>query len=219
METETTALTKFKASDSKVKYLFSLKKITPKDIEGLDQYEREYLGVATTETLQQLKGEERDNFIKKIEMIIPEESRTQIWEYNHYVISSAISKLMHERSLMPNKTEIAKATGLSRQTIAKHLKEYKVHPEYAEELEQFKFMAPKVLANVFKFAVNGDIKAARLYFEMVGAINKQQFGMVVNAQNNYIQINNTILSQENLKQLSEEQLNQIESIITRSAYK
>lgn len=75
-------------------------------------------------------------------------------------------------------------------------------------------MAHNILANVFRCAGNGDRKAARLYLEMVGALNKQPAGTVVNAQNNYIQINNTILSQENLKQLSAEQLAQIENIVT-----
>ncbi|HEY4325930.1 MAG TPA: hypothetical protein VGN20_18215 [Mucilaginibacter sp.] len=60
------------------------------------------------------------------------------------------------------------------------------------------------------------MRAARLYPETVGAINKQHTNTVVNEQNNYIQINNTILSQDNLKQLTAEQLNQIESIITNS---
>ena len=60
------------------------------------------------------------------------------------------------------------------------------------------------------------MKAARLYLEMVGATNKRQANTVINEQNNYIQINNTILSQENLKQLSTEQLNQIENIITNN---
>jgi len=80
-------------------------------------------------------------------------------------------------------------------------------------------MSHNILANVFKYAVKGDMKAARLYLEMVGAINKPQNNSVVNQQNNYIQINNTILSQENLKQLTAEQLNQIESIITNKEYK
>lgn len=43
--------------------------------------------------------------------------------------------------------------------------------------------------------------------------------MVVNEQNNYIQINNTILSQEILQKLSPEQLNQIELIVTGSVGK
>ncbi len=80
-------------------------------------------------------------------------------------------------------------------------------------------MAPKILANVFRFATNGDIRAARLYFEVVGAINKQNTNTVVNEQNNYIQINNTILSQENLKQFSFERLNPIENIVTNKEYK
>jgi len=214
METENTALTKFTDSKRKVKHLFALKKITPKDIEGFNELERDYLAETSAEILQQLKGDERDNFINKIAMIVPAETNSQIWEYNDYLISNAISNLMRAHGFMPDRTDIAKATGLSRQTIAKHLKEYKTHPEYAAELERFKFMAPKVLANVFKFALNGDMKAARLYFEMIGTVNKRQSGSVVNEQNNYIQINNTILSQENLKQLSEEQLNQIENIIT-----
>jgi len=217
METENTALTKFTASKRKIDRLLSLNKIAPKDIEGFTELERDYFRETSAATLQQLKGEERDNFINKMELIVPAETKSQIWEYNHFVISSAVAKLMREQGFMPDKTDIAKATGLSRQTIAKHLKEYKTRPEYAEELEQFKFMAPRILANVFKFALNGDMKAARLYFEMVGTVNKQQAGTVVNEQNNYIQINNTILSQENLKQLSAEQLNQIENIIMSAA--
>src|SRR5476649_2649061 len=137
METENTAPTKFTASKRKVDRLFSLNKITPKDIEGFNDLERDYLRETSTAALQQLKGEERDNFINKIEMIVPAETKHQIWEYNHFVISSAVAKLMREHGFMPDKTDIAKATGLSRQTIAKHLKEYKTRPEHAEELEQF----------------------------------------------------------------------------------
>jgi len=44
---------------------------------------------------------------------------------------------------------------------------------------------------------------------------KHLAGTVINEQKNYIQINNTILSQENLEQLSKEQLNEIENIIRK----
>ena len=214
MDIETTALTNFTAFKRKIDLLFKLDKLTLKDIEGLNKQERDYMSVTATEILEQLKGEERDSFLNKIELIVPASTKNQVWEYNHVVIGSAITRFMREQGIMPTKSDIAEKTGLSRQTVAKHFKEYKTHPEHVAEMEQFKFMAPRVLANVFKFAVNGDIKAARLYFEMVGAINKQQNNTVVNEQNNYIQINNTILSQENLKRLSAEQLNQIECIIT-----
>ena len=190
---EKTALTKFTGSKRKVKRLFALEKITPKDLEGFNKNECDYLSVTSTQLLQQLKGEERDSFITKIELVVPADSKNQIWEYNQHLISGAISKLMREYGSMPDKTAIAEETGLSRQTIAKHLKDYKAHPEYAAEMDRFK------------------------YFDMVGATNKQRPGTVVTEQKNYIQINNTILSQENLRQLSAEQLNQIENIITRNA--
>ncbi|MDB5087531.1 MAG: hypothetical protein JWR09_1525 [Mucilaginibacter sp.] len=213
------ALTNYLTTKKKVDNLFALQKITLTDIEDFNKMERDYLAATATEMLNQLKGEERDNFISKIEQIIPANTKNQFWEHNHFLIGRAINKLMREYGFMPSKSAIAEETGLSRQTVTKHLKDYKTNPEYLAEIEQFKFMAPKVLGTVFKFATNGDVKAARLYFEMIGAINKQRSNTVVNEQTNYIQINNTILSQENLKQLSVEQLNQIECIVTGSAGK
>jgi len=219
MNTQTTTLTNFPGSKRKVNGLFAREKITLKDIEHLDKLEREQLGQAATKILKQLKGGERDRFLDKIEQVIPAETKSDIWEYNHSVISSAISDYMHQHGVMPTKSSIANATGLSRQTVAKHFKDYKTSPEFTAHTEQFKFMAPKIMASVFRFASNGDIRAARLYFEMVGAINKQNTNTVVNEQNNYIQINNTILSQENLKQLTPEQLTQIENIVTNKEYR
>jgi hypothetical protein len=214
MDTQTTALANFTASTTKVKRLLAQKKLTVKDIKGLNKIEREYLEETFTGLAQQLKGEERDDFFDKIDLIIPASTKSDIWEYNHSVINNAVAGFMGKHGIMPTIRVIAEKTGLSRKTVARHFSSYKRRPEITAEMEQFKFMAPRVLANVFKFALNGDIKAARLYFEMVGAINKKQTNTVVNEQNNYIQINNTILSQENLKQLTAEQLNQIERIIT-----
>jgi hypothetical protein len=115
---------------------------------------------------------------------------------------------------MPSKTELATKTELSRQTIHKHLKEYSAHPVYLGQIEQFKFLTSEVLAKVFKFAVNGDIRAAKLYFELMGNINGQPLANpAIKTQNNYIQINNTLLTEEMVKKLTPEQLKQIEEII------
>ena len=204
---------------AKIDHLLALEKITQKDLEGLNQVERECLAKTATQTLTQLKGAERDNFLDKIDLIVPASTKNDIWEHNHSLINRAVSGYMGQNGVMPNKNTIARETGLSRQTVAKHFAAYKRHPEYTAEMEQFKFMAPNVLANVFKHALNGDIKAARLYLQMVGAANKQPANTVINEQNNYIQINNTILSQENLRALTAEQLNQIEHIITNGTGK
>jgi len=215
MNTET-ALSNVTASKSKVNKLFELKKITLNDLDGLSPGERVYLNQTNTQKLGRLKGEERDRFLAQIDPILSPATKSDIWDYNNQKISNAISSYMSEYGVMPAQSTIVEETGLSRQTVSKHFKEYKAKPEFIAQMEQFKFMAPKMLANVFKAAGTGDMRAARLYFEMVGAINKPQNNTVVNGQNNYIQINNTILSQENLKQLSEEQLKQIESIITNN---
>jgi predicted transcriptional regulator len=198
---------------TKIDQLFTLEKITPKDIEGLTQAEYQYLVKTNSEKLAGLKGQARDQFLDQIDPILHPATKTAIWEQNQSVINRAVADYMREYGVMPNKSAIAKKTGLSRQTVFKHLKEYKHHPEYTAEMEQFKYMAPNILVNVFKRALSGDMRAAKLYFDMVGATGKQAAGTVINEQNNYIQVNNTKLSQQNLEQLSAEQLNQIENII------
>jgi len=217
MNTETTALTNFTTTMEKVNRVFALEKITPKDVEDFSQPERDYFNEIATKRLEPLKGAERDNFLNKVESVFSANTKNSVWEYNHLVITNFISEFMRVRGIMPTKSSIVQETGLSRQTVAKHFKEYTSHPGYTAEMEQFKFMANNILATVFKYASSGDMRAAKLYLEMVGAIDKKQ-NTVVNEQNNYIQINNTILSQENLKQLTAEQLNQIESFITNNGY-
>jgi len=193
----------------------TLEKITLDDIACFSKMERDSLGETATKILNSLKGEEKSNFFSKIEQVVAVNFQNEFWEYNHLLITNAISKLMCTYGAMPTKSAIARETGLSRQTVTKHLKEYKTKSEYIEEMDRFNVMTSKVMASVVKSAVNGDIRASRLYLEMVGAINKKSpGGMIINEQNNYIQINNTILSQENLKKLSAEQLNQIELIVT-----
>ncbi len=119
---------------------------------------------------------------------------------------------MQDNGRMLRKVEIATKTGLSRQTIRKHLKEYYSYPQYLIEMKQFRFMSLKILAKVFKFAVNQVIKAAKLYFDNVGGVNSQHKNeILIRQQNNYIQINGTVLSQNSIKHLSPARLNQVET--------
>ncbi len=76
-------------------------------------------------------------------------------------------------------------------------------------------MTARVLASAFKFALEGDMKAARLYLDMVGNGETQmRNNTFIETQNNFIQINKTIISQDIIKRLNPEQLEQIENIIT-----
>lgn len=89
---------------------------------------------------------------------------------------------------------------------------------YLGQIEQFRFMTLKVLAKVFQFAVNGDTGAAKLYLNVMGFMNNEQTpnNTLIKTQNNYIQINETVLSQETVKNLTHDQLITIESILKKA---
>lgn len=209
------SLQKFTKTEAKINKVLSLEQIKPSDLEPFSEAESTRLMEILTERFNKLKGTERDKFYKKIEPITSDTTKNQLWESNHIQITWAISTLMQEYGRMPTKTEIATKTELSRQTVYKHLKEYTNNPQYLGQIEQFRFMTSKVLAKVFQFAVNGDTGAAKLYFNVMGFMNNGQApkNTLVQNQNNYIQINGTVLSQETIKNLNPEQLNTIETIL------
>lgn len=208
-------LQKLTETQKKIDLLLQKKKIKQNDIiETLSKEESNDFSQYLTDKINTLRGAELDSLLYKIEEITPTDVKNQIWEANHMNITRAISKYIEDYGKMPSKSNIANETGLSRQTIYKHLKEYDSNPFFAEEMRKFKFMADRVLAKVFKIAVNGDTKAARLYFEVVGILsNNANPNLSIKNQNNYIQINQLKLSQEIIKQLSPEKLSQIESIV------
>lgn len=208
-------LQKFTSVEDKINKLLKLEVITKNDIEHFTTKEREQLGIVLAEKNKLLKGIERDNFHKKVEQLVDQSTKNQLWEYNHNQITCCIATLMQECGRMPTQTEIATKAGLSRQTIHKHLKEYLNHPLYLEQVDQFKFMTAKVLTKVFQYAVNGDTGAAKLYLNAMGYLNNGQGtnNTLIQNQNNYIQINGTVLSQETVKHLNPEQLNTIETIL------
>ena len=204
-----------KLTDKKIKDILELSLITPKDLLIFSEIEKSELLQVINEKFNSLTGTDRDSFYLKIESICDEETKNQLWESNHNKITATISILIEEYGRMPSKVEIAKKTGLSRQTIHKHLKEYKTHPLFLGQMEQFSFMSSKLLAKVFQYAINGDMVAAKLYFNIIGYANnvQQQNNTMIQNQNNYIQINGTVLSQETIQQLNAEQLNSIERIL------
>ncbi len=215
MKAQQKGLQKFTESKTKINKLLSLKRqVEINDIRGLNHKEMGLLIKAMHEKLNELEGVKRDDFIYKIEALLEDDCKNQLWEYNHNQITYAISTLIQESNRMPSKNEIAHKAELSRQTVHKHLSEYSTHPLYLQQVEQFRFLTSKVLARVFHYAVNGDVGAAKLYFNVMGCLNGQSNNnTLIQNQNNYIQINGVILSQEAVKKLNPEQLNTIEAII------
>lgn len=207
-------LQKLTESEIRINKVLSLEKILPSDLDTLNKNERAEVLDILTRRLTESKDIERDKIIKQIDPFMADITRNQMWEHNHAQITYAISSMMQEKGRMPVMTEIAEKTGLSRQTVHKHLKEYHTHPLFLEQAEMFRFMTSKVLAKVFHFAVNGDTGAAKLYFNVMGCLNGQaKTGTSIQNQNNFIQINGTVLSQETVKNLNPEQLNSIEAVL------
>lgn len=204
-----------KLTNKNINRVLGLEQITPDELYKLSIPEQDEVIKILTEKVNNTKGDERDKYWKKIEAFVVEETRNQYWESNHNRIIKIISDCIQNYGRMPTKTEIADESGLSRQTIHKHLKEYANHPQYLGQIEQFRFMTSKVLAKVFQFAVNGDMGAAKLYFSVMGCLGNRQAptNTLINTQNNYIQINGNVISQETIKRLSSEQLKKVESLL------
>ncbi|UWX60380.1 hypothetical protein N0B40_18515 [Chryseobacterium oranimense] len=215
-------LQKLTESESIISSILSLDKITHEDIKELTTEQRKNFSETIQNHFNQLRGEERDIFYKKIEAIMVDDTKNQMWEQNHINIMWAITSHIKENGRMPTKTEIASKTELSRQTVHKHLTDYKNSAYYSEFQEQFHIMQSKVMTTVFQHAINGDMRAAKLYLECIGAFknnsstnsnNDINNKTLIQNQNNYIQINGMVLSQETVKNLNPDQLKTIEGIL------
>ena len=84
------SLQKFTEMESKISEMLSLDQITPNDTEDLNESEGQRLSDILTEKFNNLKGIERDKFLKKIEPILGESTKNELWEYNHSQITWAI---------------------------------------------------------------------------------------------------------------------------------
>ena len=146
-----------------------------------------------------------------VELAETEKTEKQLtWERNHWKIADAIAKYVDQYASMPSKNYIAQSTGLSRETVYKHLKTYAENPGEQSTLDTFSVMTEHVIARVLKAAMQGDLNAARLFLDNMKGLNGPK---QVNQQNNYVQINKTIINQQVIQQLKPEQLNRLEQFI------
>jgi hypothetical protein len=200
-----------KPASKQVRKLLRQEVITQADMDALSTEEVNELTQKFNYQYNELQGDERERYYRKMEQVISIDTRSQIWEYNHQQITNAMAEYMEANGVMPTRTQLANITGLSRQTIHKHLRDYSTHPQYKAQLEQFRFMAHKVLAAVCNKALAGDMQAAKLLFTLTGIMPTQQV-------NPTVQINDTQLSQETVELLSPEQKVAIEMIVKQGDF-
>lgn len=200
----------------KFEALLQQPRINLTDYNALTQDEKGAFLLQVSTELSLLTGEARDEFEYKIDPILHPESKRQIWENNHIMIKIALENHVKQFGSMPTRTQLAAMTGISRQSIGEHIKAFEKNEHYHAQQEQHKIASEQLLDAVLQKAFKGDMRAAQMYFNLTkpktapATTGKRT---VVQNQNNYIQINNTVLSQDKLNQLTPEQLTAIEGII------
>lgn len=175
---------------------------------GVNIKDRKAFHAFMDDKLTNLEGFERDEFLKYMNPFLTKDIKNQLWEKNHVTIIWAISDFIQEHGRTPCKMEIANKTGLSRQTVHKHMKAHRDTPMHETYMDYIKLMSEKLIAQVFQHGMQGNVKASRLFFDIAG-IN-------TTTVNNYIQINNIKISQDKIESLSPDKLKEIELIIKDS---
>jgi len=216
MKTLTEARSNARLTKSKLNRLIIREYLLPEDVSGFGIAQREQIKMALIKRLETCEPKEKHALVEKIAMVSNDpEIKKDIWEINHQKVVNAISTHLTEYGCLPTQTTLAKQTGLSRQSIAMHLKEYRSQPAFADHLEQLKLMKIMVLERVLAQAVSGDLKAAKMFIDTVDKTEERPSPTTSNTikqQNNYIQVNGLVISEEKLGQLSPEQLHQLEAI-------
>jgi hypothetical protein len=196
--------------------------IPPKfdELMKLEKIERHHLDILTTvekddflklihSKIPYLHGEEFDKYVEQTSSLL---DKNEIWEFNHTKIAIIIERYVKENGTMPTTANIASATKLSRPTVRKHLKDLSASPNLSDQNNGIALMLPRVMGGVLRQALNGDLKAAKIYMD--AATKQKETSATVINQNNYLQINNTIINQQLIEQLTPGQLKKIELIIT-----
>jgi hypothetical protein len=183
------------------------------------QKANQYLAHRIMQVFELKDKHELDDLLYKAEKVFTQqmyqEYRNQTFVKNHYMIEDAVTDIIRETRTIPAAMVIAQKTGLSRYTVSKHLKQLSEHSLSTELTQVQKMMAPKLLGVLFKMALGGDVKAAKIYLDNV--IQKPSSpGYVKNQQNNFININGVEITEEKLKALPEESRQQISEIIRQA---
>jgi len=144
--------------------------------------------------------------------IIPHYRRMR-WQINKEKIERAIRKHILDYNRLPSNNEIESRTGLSRQTVYKHIKEGTGADYYTEDFNQLKLLRTSVLSSLYTIGLEDrNVKALKVFLDYTGGAPNTT-PTTIKQQNNYLQINNTRIDEVTVNSLPEEARLQIEGII------
>lgn len=137
--------------------------------------------------------------------------RNKVYELNQQIIASCIHNHMLDKGCSPTVSTIASKTNLSRTTIYRHLRNDYYGPTDKFVKGKFEVMATSAMEQLYKIGVEErNPSALKTFIEFVNG------GKTTTNINNYIQINNIRLSQEDIQRLPLETIEAIEMIIEQS---
>lgn len=179
------SLQKFTVSE-----LLELKEIQIEDFNKLSKDEQTELFQIFVEKLN-TKGVQKDKILKQMWNVLNDNQKNNVWEFNHEKILCELHNYLNEEGKMPMIRDLVHLTDLSRQTIHKHLKEYKESILFNDFKEQYRLLHTKVLDVIYKASMQGDIKACKLFLESTGQMIKANT-YIDKQQNNHHTENNNL---------------------------
>jgi len=146
--------------------------------------------------------------------ISEEERKELIWEENNEKITTAIHYLLR-KEIKATVSNIARTAELSRKTVYEHLHKAEFKPVQKVSGHVNRFMIEEVVTRLCRKAIFGDLKAARLYLELMGAIQAKGTVTNTNLVNgiNAIQVNGLMFTEDMVESLSAENLAQLEEFV------
>lgn len=160
-----------------------------------------------------------DRIISRVEEVVElidgdaDDLRRQDWERNHHKVLNAINSLMTQYSTFPTISTISETAKLSRQTVQKHINAGIKNKYHRGEFEKFAYLASDVLGRLYNLAISkNDVRAAKVFLDNVYQ-PQTRFGPSIRQQNNFIQLNKTIISEAVINSLPGDARDQIEKII------
>lgn len=92
-----------------------------------------------------------------------EEKRNITWEANHRILYETYLRLIKKTRRCPTYDEIEKATGFSRATISKHIKELKFIPEE----HPLRVLTDDVVLSIYDAAKKGKSLSQKLWMQVI----------------------------------------------------
>jgi DNA-binding transcriptional ArsR family regulator len=115
----------------------------------------------------------RQKVINRVSKEMAECIRRETYEVNHGNIKAAILNHLADKKNMPTVEKIAKAAGLSRQTVTKHLKDFDMSAYFPDECRKYQIAFMGIMDALLSKCMSGDVKAMRLYFEIMAFSSKR----------------------------------------------